>query len=274
MTEPRRRPLESDFKTLGLAPPLVAAVAALGTRKRRRFSAKPFRSSSRAATCWPGRHRHRQDRRVCAADDSSPAPAERRGARRTALVLVPTRELAMQVAEATHKYARGTGLIVVPLYGGASMPQQIRALDRGADIVVATPGRALDHLGRRSLRPRRRSRCSCSTKPTRCSTWALPRTSTPSSRRRRRRVRRRCSRRRCRRACARLPSVISAIPSASPSRAKRPPPGSCRASARSPTSSGARTKPPRCSACSTWRVRRRPWCSAAPGSRWTRWSRR
>jgi ATP-dependent RNA helicase DeaD len=67
------------------------------------------------------------------------------------VVLVPTRELAMQVAEAIHKYARGTGLSVVPLYGGASMPQQIRALDRGADIVVATPGRALDHLRRTSL---------------------------------------------------------------------------------------------------------------------------
>ena len=67
------------------------------------------------------------------------------------LVLVPTRELAMQVAEAIHKYARGTSLSVVPLYGGASMMQQIRALERGADIVVATPGRALDHLRRRSL---------------------------------------------------------------------------------------------------------------------------
>jgi ATP-dependent RNA helicase DeaD len=72
---------------------------------------------------------------------------EARGGRRTrGLVLVPTRELAMQVAEATHKYARGTGLSGRPLYGGASMPQQIRALERGADIVVATPGRALDHL--------------------------------------------------------------------------------------------------------------------------------
>jgi ATP-dependent RNA helicase DeaD len=67
------------------------------------------------------------------------------------IVLVPTRELAMQVAEATHKYARGAGLAVVPLYGGASMMQQIRALERGADIVVATPGRALDHLRRKSL---------------------------------------------------------------------------------------------------------------------------
>ena len=67
------------------------------------------------------------------------------------LVLVPTRELAMQVAEATHKYARGTSLAVAPLYGGASMMQQIRSLERGADIVVATPGRALDHLRRGSL---------------------------------------------------------------------------------------------------------------------------
>jgi ATP-dependent RNA helicase DeaD len=67
------------------------------------------------------------------------------------LVLVPTRELAMQVSEAIHKYARGTGLHVVPLYGGASMQQQIRSLSRGADIAVATPGRALDHLRRKTL---------------------------------------------------------------------------------------------------------------------------
>ena len=67
------------------------------------------------------------------------------------LVLVPTRELAMQVAEAIHKYARGTKLTVLPLYGGAPMHQQIRTLERGASIVVATPGRALDHIRRRTL---------------------------------------------------------------------------------------------------------------------------
>ena len=67
------------------------------------------------------------------------------------LILVPTRELAMQVAEAVHKYARGTGLTVLPLYGGAPMHQQIRTLDRGASVVVATPGRALDHIRRRTL---------------------------------------------------------------------------------------------------------------------------
>jgi ATP-dependent RNA helicase DeaD len=71
--------------------------------------------------------------------------------RTSGLVLVPTRELAMQVAEAIHKYARGSGLTVVPLFGGASMQQQIRSLERGASVVVATPGRALDHIRRRTL---------------------------------------------------------------------------------------------------------------------------
>ena len=70
-----------------------------------------------------------------------------------ALVLVPTRELAMQVAEALHKYAKGTNLTVVPLYGGAPMDHQIRALRRGAEVIVATPGRALDHLRRTTLEP-------------------------------------------------------------------------------------------------------------------------
>src|SRR5690606_32394294 len=62
-----------------------------------------------------------------------------------------TRELAMQVAEAIHKYSKQTSLTVVPVYGGAPMDQQIRALRRGADVVVATPGRALDHLKRQTL---------------------------------------------------------------------------------------------------------------------------
>lgn len=75
------------------------------------------------------------------------------GARQTCgLILVPTRELAMQVAEAVHKYAKGLGVTVLPLYGGAPMHQQIRALERGAHIVVATPGRALDHMRRGTLR--------------------------------------------------------------------------------------------------------------------------
>ena len=59
-----------------------------------------------------------------------------------ALVLVPTRELAMQVAEAVHRYGRPIGASVIPVYGGQAYGPQIRALERGADVVIATPGRA------------------------------------------------------------------------------------------------------------------------------------
>ncbi len=68
------------------------------------------------------------------------------------LVLVPTRELAMQVCEAIHRYGRGMKLSVLPVYGGQWIGQQLKALARGVDIVVATPGRALDLIGRGSLR--------------------------------------------------------------------------------------------------------------------------
>lgn len=68
-----------------------------------------------------------------------------------ALILAPTRELAMQVAEAIHKYGKAMGVSVLPVYGGAAMTQQLKALKRGVDIVVATPGRALDHIRRKSL---------------------------------------------------------------------------------------------------------------------------
>ena len=77
---------------------------------------------------------------------------DRQRASATALVLVPTRELAMQVAEAVHKYGRQQGVSVIPIYGGQSMEQQLRALKRGVDVVVATPGRAHDHVRRRTLR--------------------------------------------------------------------------------------------------------------------------
>jgi ATP-dependent RNA helicase DeaD len=69
-----------------------------------------------------------------------------------ALVLVPTRELAMQVAEAIHRYGRGLGARVLPVYGGQPIGLQLRGLRRGLDVVVATPGRAVDHLARGSLR--------------------------------------------------------------------------------------------------------------------------
>jgi ATP-dependent RNA helicase DeaD len=68
-----------------------------------------------------------------------------------ALVLVPTRELAMQVAEALHRYGRAKRATVLPIFGGQAISQQLRALERGVEVVVATPGRALDHVERGTL---------------------------------------------------------------------------------------------------------------------------
>jgi len=78
---------------------------------------------------------------------------ERRGRRNapSALVLVPTRELAMQVSEAIYNYGRHLGVRVVPIYGGQPIHRQFHQLERGVDVVVATPGRAVDHIGRGSL---------------------------------------------------------------------------------------------------------------------------
>ena len=71
--------------------------------------------------------------------------------RTTSLVLVPTRELAMQVAEAIYRYGKSMGAVALPIYGGASMENQIRSLKRGVDVVIATPGRALDHIRRKTI---------------------------------------------------------------------------------------------------------------------------
>jgi ATP-dependent RNA helicase DeaD len=68
-----------------------------------------------------------------------------------ALVLVPTRELAMQVSEAMHRYGRDLGARILPIYGGQPIGRQLRALERGVDVVVATPGRAIDHITRQTL---------------------------------------------------------------------------------------------------------------------------
>ena len=69
------------------------------------------------------------------------------------LVLTPTRELAIQVAEAFEQYAKGTrGVEVLALYGGQSYSIQLSALRRGAQIIVATPGRLIDHINRGTIK--------------------------------------------------------------------------------------------------------------------------
>ncbi len=152
--EAQRAPDGTAFAALGLGPEIVRALTALGYEEP-----TPIQSAA-IPTLLEGRDLLGQAATGTGKTAAFALPLLQRiaaargdGERSTsALVLVPTRELAMQVAEATHKYGRGLGISVLPVYGGASMEQQIRALKRGVDVVVATPGRALDHIRRRTLR--------------------------------------------------------------------------------------------------------------------------
>jgi ATP-dependent RNA helicase DeaD len=147
-----RTPPPSGFDTLGLSQPILASLAALGYEEPTpvQGEAIPALLSGRDVLAQAATG---TGKTAAFALPMLQRIAERGSDRRTSgLVLVPTRELAMQVAEAVHKYARGSRLTVLPLYGGAPMHVQVRALERGANIVVATPGRALDHLRRQTLR--------------------------------------------------------------------------------------------------------------------------
>jgi ATP-dependent RNA helicase DeaD len=142
-----------EFAALGLDAQLVTALVALGYEEPTPIQRESIPvlidggdllaqaatgTGKTAAFALPMLHR--------LMSQAASAPRTTRG-----LVLVPTRELAMQVSEAIHKYGRSSRLSIVPVYGGASIYQQVRALERGAAIVVATPGRALDLLKRGSL---------------------------------------------------------------------------------------------------------------------------
>lgn len=143
---------DTGFATLDLDPRVLAALTALGYEEPtpiQRAAIPALRTGGdvlaqaatgtgkTAAFALPLLHRLAPD-----------APPRERTA---ALILVPTRELAMQVAEAVHRYGKMLGVVALPIYGGASMETQIRALKRGVDVVVATPGRALDHIRRGTL---------------------------------------------------------------------------------------------------------------------------
>jgi len=152
MTAPASAP-PVGFAALGLADSLVKAVAALGYEEPTPIQreAIPLLLSGRDLIGQAGTGTGKTAAFALPMIErlANEPTAQRKSPR--GLILVPTRELAMQVAEAVHKYAKRTTLIVVPLYGGAPMDQQVRALRRGADIIVATPGRGLDHLRRQTL---------------------------------------------------------------------------------------------------------------------------
>ncbi len=81
--------------------------------------------------------------RYCMGENIGPLPC--------ILVLTPTRELCLQVAESFMNYGRDAGVTVAPIYGGQEYGRQIRLLKRGVHVVVATPGRALDHINKGTL---------------------------------------------------------------------------------------------------------------------------
>jgi ATP-dependent RNA helicase DeaD len=145
-----------DFSSLELVDELRAAVAALGYEEPTpvQREAIPLLLAGRdllaqAATGTGKTAAFALPMLQQLAESRADAPSKRQVG---GLVLVPTRELSMQVAEAIHKYAKGLDIRVAAIYGGASMQQQIRALENGAAIVVATPGRALDHIRRGTLK--------------------------------------------------------------------------------------------------------------------------
>jgi len=78
------------------------------------------------------------------------APLRRRAQPRV-LIVVPTRELAAQVEESVRTYGKYTGLRSVAIFGGVNINPQIQRLSRGVDLVIATPGRLLDHLQQRTI---------------------------------------------------------------------------------------------------------------------------
>ena len=78
---------------------------------------------------------------------SNPASAHRV----RALILTPTRELCIQVEESFRKYGKHTGLRVIPVFGGVAVEPQTKQLRKGVDVVVATPGRLLDHMERQNV---------------------------------------------------------------------------------------------------------------------------
>ncbi|MBV9785131.1 MAG: DEAD/DEAH box helicase [Acidisphaera sp.] len=144
----------TDFAGLGLAPPILKALLAEGyqTPTPIQLQAIPHILAGRdlqgiaqtgtgktAAFALPMLHR--------LAGGRPAAPGFCR-----ALVLSPTRELASQIADAFRTFGRHLGLRTALVYGGVPKPRQARALAAGVDVLVATPGRLLDHLADRAVR--------------------------------------------------------------------------------------------------------------------------
>ncbi|CAN5517834.1 DEAD/DEAH box helicase [soil metagenome] len=145
-----------SFDRLGLAPELVRAVADQGYTEPTpvQLQAIPFVLAGRdlLAAAQTGTGKTAAFVLPILQRLSAPRPdAQRRARPIRALVLVPTRELALQVEESVRTYGAHRPLRSTTIYGGVGFNPQVRNLRTGADIVVATPGRLLDHVGQRTI---------------------------------------------------------------------------------------------------------------------------
>lgn len=148
---PQSTPVDVDFASLGLQAQLVAGLTELGYEAPTPIQAAaiPDMLTGQDMLCQAATGTGKTA--AFALPMLSARAGKSQGKKPTALVLAPTRELCMQVAEAVHRYGRPFSVRTLPVYGGQPIGRQISALKRGVDIVVATPGRALDLLERGNL---------------------------------------------------------------------------------------------------------------------------
>ncbi|MBS0193942.1 MAG: DEAD/DEAH box helicase [Proteobacteria bacterium] len=148
-----------SFETLGLAAPLVRALADLGytTPTPIQSEAIPVVLTGRdlLATAQTGTGKTAAFAlpilQRLFIDTAADAQAVRGPRKVRVLVLTPTRELAAQVHESFRDYGRHLRVASTTIYGGVGMGPQLDALRRGVDVLIATPGRLIDHIQRRSV---------------------------------------------------------------------------------------------------------------------------
>ena len=156
-----------SFEHLGLTPELLRAVSAQGYTEPTPVQAESIPTCSPAATCSraPRRAPARRPPSCCrSCSSSTPAAPNRASCRRATargrgatglpircLVLTPTRELALQIEESVRTYGCERPVRSTAIYGGVGFDPQVRALRAGPEIVVATPGRLLDHAGQGTI---------------------------------------------------------------------------------------------------------------------------
>ena len=143
-------PQENGFAALGLRPELLKALDALGYEEPTPIQREtiPYLMAGKDLL---GQAATGTGKTAAFALPALQLINGRAASKPVALVLVPTRELAMQVSEAFFRYGNTLGAKCVPVYGGQPIFRQLQALDRGVHIVVGTPGRVIDHIGRGSL---------------------------------------------------------------------------------------------------------------------------